>query len=302
MRTKSRLQRGSWRGLPTGLVWISPWLVGFTMFMFLPISISAYLSFCQYDGLRPPIFTGLENLRTLCSDPLLWKVLKNTAVYAAIALPVGTLLALTFAVLLNTRVPGRTFWRAVIFVPTLVPLVAVAMIWQWMFNGRYGMINGLLSLIGIDGPNWLSDPQWTMPSMILLSFWSVGHAVVIYLAGLQDVPRELYEAAHLDGAGAFQRLRLVTLPMISPSIFFNVVVGIASVWQIFVVPYVMIPDGGPGRNAYFYATYVYDVAFMRQHFGYACLLSWVLLGIILVLTALAFRLSRNLVHYRGATR
>lgn len=302
MTPSARVRNGSFRKDLTGLAWISPWLVGFSVFMLLPISLSGYLSFCQFNGLRSPVFTGLENLRTLFSDPLFWKVLKNTAIYAAIALPVGTLIALTLAVLLNLRVPGRTFWRAVVFVPTLVPLVAVAMIWMWMFNARHGLINTILSWIGINGPNWLSDASWTMPSMILLSFWSVGHAVVIYLAGLQDVPRELYEAAHVDGARAGQRLRFVTLPMISPAIFFNVVVGIIFVWQVFAVPYIMIPNGGPGRNAYFYTMYLYDVAFLHQRFGYACVLSWVQLAIILALTALAFRVGRNLVFYRGAVR
>jgi len=302
MTPSARVRNGSFRKDLTGLAWISPWLVGFSVFMLLPISLSGYLSFCQFNGLRSPVFTGLENLRTLFSDPLFWKVLKNTAIYAAVALPVGTLIALTLAVLLNLRVPGRTFWRAVIFVPTLVPLVAVAMIWMWMFNARHGLINTILSWIGINGPNWLSDASWTMPSMILLSFWSVGHAVVIYLAGLQDVPRELYEAAHVDGARAGQRLRFVTLPMISPAIFFNVVVGIIFVWQVFAVPYIMIPNGGPGRNAYFYTMYLYDVAFLHQRFGYACVLSWVQLAIILALTALAFRVGRNLVFYRGAVR
>ncbi len=286
--------------LLTGLAWISPWLVGFAAFMFLPICISAYLAFCQFNGLRAPVFTGLENVRTLFTDPTFWKVLKNTSIYAAFALPLGTLLALALAVLLNMRVPGRTLWRAIIFVPTLVPLVAVAMIWMWIFNGRYGLINMCLGAVGIEGPNWLGDANWTMPAMILLSFWTVGHAVVIYLAGLQDVPRALYEAAHVDGATAWQRLRFVTVPMISPSIFFNVVIGIIFVWQVFAVPQIMIPNGGPGRNAYFYTMYVYDVAFEHQRFGYACILSWVQLFIILALTALAFRLSKRLVFYRGA--
>lgn len=286
----------------TGLAWISPWLIGFSAFILLPVAISAYLAFCQFDGLRPPVFTGLENFRTLASDPLFWKVLKNTSIYAAVALPFGTVVALVLAMLLNMEVPGRTFWRAAIFVPTLVPMVATAMIWLWMYNGRFGLLNATLALIGIEGPNWLADPHWTMPAMILLSVWSVGHAVVIYLAGLQDVPRQLYEAAHVDGANAWQRMWAVTLPMISPAIFFNIVMGIIFVWQVFAIPQIMIPGGGPGRNAYFYTMYLYDVAFLYQRFGYACVLSWVQLAIILLLTALAFRVSRRHVHYRGATR
>ena len=289
----------SFRNELLGLAWISPWLFGFSVFVMLPVAIAAYLSFCQFNGLRAPVFTGTENLRTLMADPLFWKVLKNTAIYAAIAMPVGTLIALFLATLLNLEVPGRTFWRAVIFLPTLVPLVAVAIIWMWMYNARFGLINTVFGWIGIPGPAWLSDPAWTMPSMILLSFWSIGHAVVIYLAGLQDVPRSLYEAAHVDGAGPLQRLRHVTFPMISPAIFFNVVVGIIFACQVFAIPYIMIQNGGPGQNAYFYTMYLYDVAFMHQRFGYACLLSWVQLAIILALTGVAFRLSRNLVHYRG---
>jgi len=297
--TPARRSRGS---ILVGLAWISPWLVGFTLLTLLPVVLSAYLSFCQFNALRAPVFTGAENLRALARDPIFWKVLANTAIYAGVALPVGTALSLLYAVLLNMRVPGQTFWRAMIFLPTLVPLVAVAMIWQWVFNGRYGLINAALGCVGIEGPNWLSDARWTMPAMILLSFWSVGQGVVIYLAGLQDVPRSLYEAAHLDGAGPVQRLCAVTIPMISPTIFYNVVVGIIFAWQVFVVPYVMIPAGGPGRNAYFYTMYLYDMAFTHQRFGYACLLSWVQLLIILALTALVFRLSRNLVYYRGAGR
>jgi len=210
----------------TGLAWISPWLIGFALFLLLPIVLSGYLSFCEFNGLRRPVFTGWENVRALLSDQLFWQALKNTALYAAVALPAGTLIALLLAVLLNVRVPGRTLWRALIFVPTVVPLVAVAIVWMWMYNSRFGLVNTALGWIGITGPNWLSDARWTMPSMILLSFWSVGNAVVIYLAGLQDVPRSLYEAAHVDGAGPVQRLCHVTLPMISLASFFNVVLGI----------------------------------------------------------------------------
>lgn len=285
-----------------GLLWVSPWIVGFAVFMLLPIAMSAYLACCQFNGLRPPAFTGLENLRVLLVDPLFWQVLRNTAVYAAFALPLGAVAALTIALLLNLPVPGRTLWRAVIFAPTLVPLVATAMIWLWMFNARFGLLNMLLGLVGLEGPNWLSEARWTMPSMVLLSLWTIGHPVVIYLAGLQDVPRELYEAAHVDGANPLQRIWFVTLPMISPAIFFNLVVGIIFVWQVFAVPQIMIPGGGPGRSAYFYTMYLYDVAFRDQRFGYACLLSWLQLLIILVLTGFAFQVSRRFVHYRGAVR
>lgn len=285
-----------------GLIWISPWLIGFCAFTLAPAAYSAYLSCCQFNGMRSPVFTGGENWRTLADDPLFWKVLENTAVYAAIALPIGSVIALGLALLLNAPIPGRSLWRAVIFAPTLVPLVAVGMVWAWMFNARYGLINAALATVGVSGPNWLNDPQWTMPSMILLSLWSLGATVVIYLAGLQEVPIELYEAAHLDGAGAWHRLINVTLPMVSPAIFFNLVVGIIFVWQIFAVPYVMLPGGGPQRNAYFFTVYLYDLAFNYHRFGYASALAWVQLLVILLLTLFAFRLSRRLVFYRGALR
>lgn len=294
--------RPTWSDTVFGLAWVSPWIVGFLAFTLIPVAMSAYLSFCQFDGLRPPLWVGLENFRTLATDPLFWKVLKNTLIYAAFALPLGALLSLTLAILLSFGVPGQTLWRAIIFMPTLVPLVATAMIWQWLYNGQYGVINVVLRQLGITGPAWLADPNWTMASMVLLSLWGIGHAVVIYLASLQDVPRSLYEAAEVDGAGTLSRLWYVTLPMISPAVFFNLVTGIIFVWQVFAVPQIMIPGGGPKQNAYFYTMYLYDMAYMRQRFGYACLLSWIQLLIILALTAIAFRLSTRLVHYRGAAR
>jgi len=285
-----------------GLSCISPWLIGFIVFMLAPIVISGGLSLCQFDGIRAPVLVGVSNWRGVAADPLFWKVLANTLIYTAVALPAGTVFALSLALILNARMPGRTLWRALVFAPTLVPLVAVGIIWAWMFNARHGLVNVMLESVGIEGPNWLADPRWTMPSMVLLGMWSIGHTVIIYLAGLQNVPRELYEAANLDGAGSWHRLWNVTLPMISPTIFFNLIVGIIFVWQIFAVPYVMLPGGGPGRNAYFYSVYLYDLAFTYRRFGYACTLSWIQLVIILSLTAVVVRFSRRWVYYRGAVK
>lgn len=296
----------SGHSLGHGLLWISPWLVGFAAFMLLPILIAGYLSFCEFNGIRPPIWVGLENFKALPSDPLFWTVLRNTAIYSAFSLPIGAILALSFAIALNAPLPGRTLWRALIFVPTLVPMVATAMIWMWMFNAKDGLINMFLTpiwgLFGFGPPDWLGDPNYVMPAMIILSLWPIGHPVVIYLAGLQDVPSSLYEAAHVDGATPWQRLWNVTLPMISPTIFYNLVMGIIFVLQVFAIPQIMVPGGGPGKNAYFYTMYVYDTAFRFQRFGYACVLSWVQLAIILALTLVAFQLSKRFVHYQGDTR
>lgn len=285
-----------------GLLWISPWVIGFAIFMLVPIAMALYLSLCEFDGIRRPVFTGLENLRTMLHDPIFWKVLRNTTIYAAFSLPLSAVLAILFAIALNAPVPGRTLWRALIFVPTLVPMVATAMIWMWVFNGEYGLLNialrPLLHLFGAAPPNWLGDARWTMPAMIILSLWPIGHPVVIYLAGLQEVPAALYEAARVDGAGPWQRLWNVTLPVLSPTIFYNIVMGIIFVWQVFAIPHIMLRGGGPQQNAYFYSMYLYDVGFTFQRFGYACTLSWVQLLIILVLTVCAFQLSKRVVHYQ----
>jgi multiple sugar transport system permease protein len=283
------------------LLWISPWLIGFALFTFAPAAITAYLSVCHFDGLRPPVYTGAENWTALRSDPLFWKVLGNTARYAAAALPLGAIASLLLALLLHAPIAGQRLWRAIIFAPALVPMVAVGMIWLWMFNPRFGPINTALAQFGIEGPNWLTDPRWTMPSMVLLSLWSVGQTVVVYLAGLQDVPHTLHEAADLDGAGKWQQLWYVTLPMISPVIFFNVIIGLIYVFQVFAAPYVLVPGGGPQRNAYFYSVYLYDLAFAQRRFGYAAALGFVQLAIVLVLTAIVIRGSRRLVFYRGMT-
>ncbi|MBN2445172.1 MAG: sugar ABC transporter permease [Phycisphaerae bacterium] len=292
-------------GVATGLLWISPWVVGFAVFMLVPIVMAAYFSLCEFDGLRRPVYIGFDNFRTMLSDPTFWKVLKNTTIYAAFSLPLGAVLAILFAIALNAPIPGRTLWRALIFVPTLVPMVATAMIWMWVFNADYGLLNAVLSwpcsLFGCRPPSWLQDAHWTMPAMIILSLWPIGHPVVIYLAGLQDVPTVLYEAARIDGANAWQRLWNVTLPLISPTIFYNIVMGIIFVWQVFAIPQIMLRGGGPQQNVYFFSMYLYDVAFTFQRFGYACTLSWVQLLIILSFTAFAFQLSRRVVHYQGGT-
>jgi multiple sugar transport system permease protein len=285
----------------TGLLWISPWIIGFSLFTLLPAGITAYFSVCEFDGLHAPVYTGRENWQALGEDPVFWKVLANTALYATFALPLGAMAALGLALLLNRPIPGRRLWWAIIFAPALVPLVAVAMIWLWMFNPRFGPLNLALGLVGMEGPNWLTDSRWTMPSMVLVSLWSIGQTVVIYLAGLQDVPQALYEAADLDGAGPWQRLWSVTLPMISPLILFNLIIGLIYVWQVFAAPFVLVPGGGPERNAYFYTVYLYELAFNQRRFGYAAAMGFVQLGIVLVLTALVIRGSRRFVFYRGIT-
>ena len=317
----------------TALAFVSPWIVGLCGFLLYPIAASFYYSLCEYSVLEPAQYVGLLNYIDLFTDEVFWKALWNTFYYAALSLPLGLLLAIAVALLLNTGVKGMTVYRTIFFLPSLMPTVALAILWLWIFNGDYGVLNyavssstgwiaaqaaeagrflshhgmgGLGSAVlaaaphlRIEGPPWLTDPSWSKPAFVLLGLWGVGHAVVVYLAGLQDVPAQLYEAAELDGATWFQKVRHVTLPMISPVIQFNLILGIIGSFQFFAAPYVMAPNGQPARSAYFYAMMLYDNAFPYLRMGYACAVAWVLFVVILVCTLVALRVSSRHVHYEG---
>ncbi len=206
-----------------GLAFLSPWVLGFCLFTAVPVGLSLYYSFCDYaltSPTRPPLWVGLANYKNIWHDELFWKCLRNTFYFASISLPAGVLVSLGLAIMLNAKIRNQTVYRTIVFLPSLVPAVASAMIWKWMYNSQLGLFNHLLSLIGITGPNWLG-PGLAMPALAFMSVWGVGNTVVIYLAGLQDVPRELLEASEIDGAGPIRRLFSVTLPILSPVIFFQ---------------------------------------------------------------------------------
>jgi multiple sugar transport system permease protein len=281
-----------------GVAFLSPWLIGFAAFTLIPISLSLYYSFCNYSLVQSPLFCGWDNYRQLFHDDVFWLVLRNTFLYAAMALPGGLILALALALLLNQKVPGQSIFRTLVFIPSLVPTIASAALWLWLLNQKLGLVNLLLKGIGIDGPGWLTDTRWVLPSFALMSVWACGNTVVIYLAGLQDVPRELYEAAELDGAGAMRRLWHVTLPMLSPVIFFNLVIAIIGVLQVFDAPYLMTA-GGPDRASYFFTYYLYDSGFTYLRMGYASAMAWIQLLIVLAMTGLAFWSSKKWVYYQG---
>ena len=306
------------RQVGKGLVFLSPWIVGLLVFLLVPVVLSFYYSFCDYSLLQSPAFIGLQNYKTLMADPVFWQSLRNTLVYAAIALPGALVTSLGLALLLNQRVPGQSFFRTIIFLPSLVPTVASAMLWLWLFNTKLGLLNTILDLplfalllhglnavlsllhIGtIETPiGWLSEPTWALPSLAYMSLWGVGQTVVIYLAGLQDVPRDLYESAELDGANAWQRLLSVTLPLLSPVIFFNLIMAIIGTLQVFSVPYIMT-GGGPAHATYFFTMYLYDNAFTYLKMGYASAMAWIQLLLVLTLTLLAFWSSKRWVHYQS---
>lgn len=293
------MTKREWRDLLTGLAFISPWIVGFLFFIVYPVGSSIYYSFCDYDVLTRPVWVGLLNYRDMFTDEVFWKALWNTLYFAAISLPLGLVIALLIAVLLNQNVKFRPVFRTIYFLPSLVPAVASAMIWLWILNGRYGLLNYGLSKLGIPGPNWLTDERWTKPAIILMSLWGVGGSMVIYLAALQDVPRELYESAEIDGASAWTKFRHITIPMISPVIYFNLIMGIIGSLQVFAQPYIMFGGGGTNRSALFYAVYLYQNAFDYNQMGYACAMAWFLFLIILFLTWLATESTRKHIYYAG---
>ena len=302
--------------LKKGLIFTSPWLIGFLVFTLIPTVLSLYYSFCDYSLLQSPVFIGMKNYQSLFQDDVFKLSLWHTFEYALLSLPLGLIVSLALALLLNQKVPGQSYYRTIIFLPSLVPVVASAMLWLWLYNTKLGLINvvldqapfnyvlqgingllGVLHLPKIDTPiGWLTDPSWALPALAFMSVWGVGQTVVIYLAGLQDVPKELYESAELDGAKAFQRLINVTLPMISPVIFFNLIMAIIGTLQVFAVPFIMT-GGGPARATYMYTQYLYDNAFQYLHMGYASAMAWIQLLIILALTGVAFWSSKRWVHY-----
>jgi len=292
----TRIER---RNLFLGLAFISPWIVGLLVFTLYPVGASLFFSFCDYDVLQKPVWVGALNYRDMFTDEVFWKSLYNTLYFAAFALPLGLVASILTAVLLNRAVAGRSVLRTIYFLPSLVPVVAGAVLWWWILNGRFGLLNHALRIVGIDGPQWLADENWTKPSLVLMSLWGIGNSVVIYLAALQDVPRSLYESADIDGASAWTKLRHITLPLISPVIYFNLIMGIIGSLQVFAQPYVMLGGGGPNRSALFYAVYLFQNAFQYRQMGYACAMAWILFLIILFLTWLATHTSRKHIYYAG---
>ncbi len=284
----------------TGLLFISPWILGFLAFRVYPFLASLYYSFTFYPVLQDPKWIGIRNYVNLFDDPRFLTSLWNSSYYAIGAVPLGALFGIFLAMLLNMRVKGLSVFRTIFFLPSITPVVAAAIVWLWMFNPRIGLINYFLSLVGIHGPAWMGDPQWAKPALILMSIWSVGNAVVIYLAALQDVPRELLEAASLDGAKAMQKIRYVTLPMISPVILFNVIVGLIAAFQLFTQVHVMTDgQGSPADSTLMMSIYLFQSAFAFFKMGYASAQAWILFLIIVAFTLVLFRVSGRLVYYGG---
>ena len=282
-----------------GWLFASPWLLGFLLFTVGPMIASAFFAFTEYDVLTQPKWVGWANFdKALTDDPKVGQALKVTSIYAVVSVPLQILLGLCVALLLNTRIRGLQFYRTVYYLPSVLSGVAVALLWRWIYAPNFGLINSFLARFDIVGPGWLGDKDWALTSMIGMSLWHVGGGIVIYLAGLQGVPSELYEAVRVDGAGRGAAFWHITLPMITPVLFYNLVIGIITALQIFTQALIMT-NGGPHEATLFIVLYLYRNAFQFFKMGYASVLAWILFGYILILTLLVYRSSGFWVFYAG---
>jgi len=285
-----------------GFLLISPWIIGFLAFTAGPMVVSLLLSFTQCDILSPPLFVGFTNFRQLVEDPLFWRALFNTFIYAILNVPLALAGSLSLALILNKRVPGLTVFRTVFYLPELIPVVATSIIWSWMLNTHFGIINYLLLGLGLPTVPWLESTRWALPSLVLMSLWTIGGSrMLIFLAGLQGVPEELQEAAALDGASPWKRLWHITLPLLSPVIFFNFLLAVIGSAQVFTPAYV-VTNGGPANSTLVYMLYLFRNAFQYFRMGYASAMAWLLLMCLLLFTTLQFRVMRGWVHYEGEVR
>ena len=296
---KPRLSRLARREEIVGYLMAAPWLLGILWLYFSPFGTALYLSLTDYDILTPPNWTGFENFNTmLTDDPLFWKSLSVTTIYSVASIPLQIVLGLFLAILLNTSIRGLAWFRTLYYLPAVLSGVAVSFLWIWVFSADWGVLNYLLSVVNIEGPNWLTSEDWALTALIVMSLWGVGGGLVIYLAGLQGVPTELYEAAEIDGAGRFRSFYNITLPMVSPVILFQLIMGIIRALQVFTEGYVMT-QGGPNNATLFYILHLYRNAFRFLHMGYASALAWALFLYILLLTLVVLRSSSVWVFYSG---
>ena len=293
-RRLSRIER---RQLFFGLLFASPWLLGFLLWTVYPMISSVYYSFTRYDLLRPPVYIGFQNYKDIFfTDPRIANVVKNTLFYVFLSVPLSTITALLVAMLLNTKIAGRPFFRAIFFFPSIVPITVIAMMWAFLLNPQFGAINGVLKSLDMPIIPFLSKPELAKPTLIMINMWASGYAMVLYLAALQDVPRELYEAAIVDGANEITKFWYITIPLISPEVLFNLVTGFIGAFQDFSLPWLMT-GGGPNEATEFYALHLFRNAFRFLRMGKASAMAWLMFLVIIVFTALLFKTSARWVYY-----
>jgi multiple sugar transport system permease protein len=298
-RRRSSQARGE---MIVAYLFLLPWIVGFLGFVIGPILASLVLSLTDYNIVQTPTFLGIGNyVRAFTQDTLFWGSLERTFLYAAVVVPTGVGGALGVAILLNQGLRNTNVYRTLFFLPHLTPFVAAVFIWKWLLDPTFGFINNIIfELLHVEGPGWLGSSDWALPALMLIAFWAIigGNMMIIFLAGLQGIPRELYEVASLDGANAMQRFWHVTLPMISPTLFFNSVLAVIGALQTFTTAFVAT-GGGPSYATYFYALHIYNTAFSYTEMGYASALAWIFFLILIVFTYIQFRASTRWVYYAG---
>ena len=298
-RKATKMERDEWIA---GWLFISPVVLGILIWTLLPMLASLYLSFTDYRVLHPPVWTGVSNyVRMFTRDPDFRQALKVTYSFVAMQLPIGLCIALAGALLLNTGVKGMTIFRTLFYLPSVVPGVAMALVWAWILNMNYGLVNQLLAAFGFQRVNFFGNPKTALPTMAAMTWFGVGQTMIIYLAGLLNIPPSLYEAAEIDGAGSVRRFLHITIPQLSPTIFYTVVMGLIASFQYFTTAYVLT-GGGPMKATYFYNLMIYQQAFSNLKMGYASALAWFLLIMILVLTLTVFRSSATWVYYETEMR
>lgn len=303
-KTRHRLSPARRREMIEGYLFLSPWILGFLLFVGGPMIASFLLSFSAYDVIGAPRWVGLDNFyHAFLRDRLFWSSLGRTFYFAAIVVPIGIVGSLLLALLLNQAIKGKAIFRTVFFLPHLTPIVATTVLWMWIFQPQVGLANYLLKGIGIAGPSWLSSTEWAIPALIIMALWRSmgGERMMIFLAGLQGIPQELYEAAEIDGAGRFAKFQHVTVPMLSPTIFFNLVLGVIGALKVFAAAYVATA-GGPAYATWFFALHIFTNAFVYYDMGYASALAWLFLLIMLTFTYIQFRSARRWVYYAGEER
>jgi multiple sugar transport system permease protein len=285
-----------------GILFTSPWLLALLILVIYPVCASFYYSFTEYNVFQPPVWRGLANYSQLIFNDNTFRIsVQNTLTFALMFIPSSTVVGIVLALLLNADIKGMTIFRSLYFLPVLVPAVASALLWRWIFHPQWGAINLLLKMVGIRGPGWLADPAWSKPTLVLMALWTLGQTIVIYLASLQDVPRELYDAAEVDGTNPIQRILYVTLPMISPVIFFNIVTGLIYSFQYFTEPFVISNGiGAPAQSLMFYGMYLYRLAFLNMSMGAASAMAWLLFIAVLICTLIIFRTANWWVYYAGS--
>jgi len=298
----SRLSLGQ-REAAWGYLFITPWIIGFLTLTLVPVVATFVFTFLnlRLNQQQPVRFVGLDNYAELLGDARAWDALLVTLRFAAIALPIGLIVPFALAMLLNSRsLRGSRYFQTLFFMPYIIPFVAALFAWGSMLNPEAGWLNGMLSWFGIDGPDWLNDPSWVYPGLVVIGLWGIGSAVIINTAGLQNVPTELYDAARVDGAGFWAQLRLITLPMMSPVIFYSLTLGLVGVLQYFLVPLVLNSGTGqPAGATYFFNIYVYNTFFSFGNMSYGATLAWLLFVVILVTTLILFWSARYWVYYAG---